>query len=267
MGTQPYSPMDGKATKRRLPHYRRVALATAIFLILVGLFVRAGFWQLDRADQKLALLASFSVGAEAEILRTPVNSEAADGLRYRRMELTGHYIPERQILLDNMVSGGLNGYQVLTPFRSGDLLVLVNRGWLRSAPDRTQLPDINVTAEPRSIIARINRFPVPGIRLEAPIDTGNIWPKRLLYPDQAALATILEADIPDYQLLLDPDQADGYQRDWQAVDIGPQKNYGYAFQWFSFAVLALVLFSIICIRWNRQYRETEIHQLHEQKPS
>ena len=214
--------MDGKATQAKRAHYRRLGIATVVFLILFGLFIRAGFWQLDRADQKLGLQTEFAAGAEAELLRAPVTSADAGELRYRRMELSGQYIPEQQILLDNMVAGGMNGYQVLTPFRTGDDVILVNRGWLRGSPDRSVLPDIGVDAAPRKLIGRINRFPAPGIRLDAPPDSDANWPKRLLYPDQTTLAKILRVEIPDYQLLLEPDQADGYQRDWQAVDIGPQ---------------------------------------------
>jgi surfeit locus 1 family protein len=267
MGTQPYNPAQAKATSVRRDYYRRMGIGTAIFLILFGLFIRAGFWQLDRAGQKLALQTSFAVGAEAERLRVLAGSEEAGKLRYRRFELAGSFDPEHQILLDNMVSGGLNGYQVLTPFRIGNKVVLVNRGWVPAAPDRSLLPDISVDATPRTIVARLNRLPAPGIRLDAPMTTANVWPKRMLYPDQQALAAILGLDVPDYQLLLEPDQADGYQRDWQAVGTGPERNYGYAFQWFAFALLALVLFSIICVRWNRQYRKITLHTQHEQKPS
>jgi surfeit locus 1 family protein len=44
-------------------------------------------------------------------------------------------------------------------------------------------------------------------------------------------------------LLLDPDQPDGFVRDWPRPTGGlaPALHLGYALQWFAFALIALVL--------------------------
>ena len=158
--------------------------------------------------------------------------------------------PDRQVLLDGIVENGTVGYQVLTPFRTGETLVMVNRGWVAAGIDRTKLPAIAVAAEQRTITARLNRLPEPGMRLAATAGESG-WPLRMLYPDSAALSEALGEAIPDYQLLLGPDQPDGYLREWKAVQKGPNTNYAYAFQWFCFALLAAVLYIIVLRRWLR----------------
>jgi surfeit locus 1 family protein len=85
-----------------------------------------------------------------------------------------------------------------------------------------------------------------------------------LFPARDEIAAALDKPVPDYQLLLEADQPDGYLRDWRAVDVGPERHYGYAFQWFAFAVMALVIFCILNVRWNRQHKKlSQTNDTHE----
>lgn len=249
MGQQPYSAAIARA------RYIRSAIATAILIALLALFVSAGIWQLGRAGEKHDLKAAFSAGSITEVLQQLVNDSEADDYRFRRFQLRGHYDPGHQILLDSIVEGGRNGYEVLTPFYTDGRIVMVNRGWLVAPADRSILPDIDVPGEERAITVRLNRFPVPGMRLAAADTKAVEWPQRMLFPLRDDIAVALDEPIPDYQLLLEADQADGYLRDWRAVDVGPERHYGYAFQWFAFAVMALVIYVVLNVRWNRQHKK------------
>ena len=74
----------------------------------------------------------------------------------------------RQILLDNMPSAdGRPGYRVLTPFRrtTGGALLLVDRGWVPLGDSREQLPALDVPDDAREITGRLDRPPVPGLRM------------------------------------------------------------------------------------------------------
>ena len=211
----------------------------------------AGLWQLDRADQKRALFSEYDLADENSVLRRlPSDSEAAD-LRYQLLELSGRYQPERQVLLDNMLSEGKPGYQVLTPLITIFGPVLVNRGWLPASADRGELPDVAVDRSDRTLRARLDRLPRPGIRLE-PTNSGDDspLPRRLQYPDAAQLRNQLGLDLPAYQLLLLPDQPDGYLRDWRPAVMGPDKHLGYAVQWFSFTAAILVIYFLLNIKRN-----------------
>jgi len=251
MGTQPYSEQTEPASGSVPPGLRRPIIATVVLAALLGLFFSAGFWQLDRADQKQAILDDFASAAAAEHRSELVPDETAGALRFSSFSLTGRYVPGKQVLLDNMTDGGTNGYQVLTAFRAGNRYVMVNRGWIRASGDRRVLPDVSIGGEKRTIIARLNRFPSPGLRLEQPAGPAASLPVRLLFPDRDALQQQLSIELPDYQLQLDPGQPDGFLRVWKAVNSGPEKHFGYAFQWFSFAALACIFYFILIYQWWR----------------
>jgi surfeit locus 1 family protein len=78
------------------------------------------------------------------------------------------------------------------------------------------------------------------------------WPRRMLYPDQATIAKALGQPIAGYQMLLTANQPDGYIRKWKALQVDPKTNYGYAFQWFSFATLTVIFYVILMARWRKE---------------
>lgn len=231
----------------------RLLVASVLLVLLLVLFINAGFWQLGRAAEKEVLEESFRTGAGMELLYEPVADEAAADNRYRRLQLEGRYLHDRQILLDNIVHGGVNGYEVLTPFRTANTTIMVNRGWVRANPDRRVLPDITVGDETRTVTGIVNRFPQPGMRFAAEFPADAPWPRRMLYPDQQAISDSLGTPVKSYQLLLVEDQPDGYARKWKALQTDPDTNYGYAFQWFSFATLASIFYAILFVRWTREH--------------
>jgi surfeit locus 1 family protein len=234
-----------------------------MLLVLLTIFISAGFWQLRRAAEKVAIEDSFATGADMELLYEPINDAAAADSRYRRLQLEGMFLPEQQILLDNIVHNGINGYEVLTPFVTGATTIMVNRGWIRANHDRRILPDISVTAEIRTVTGIVNKFPVPGIRFAAEYPDNMPWPRRLLYPDQPTIAKALGRPITSYQLLLTENQADGYKRKWKALTVNPNTNYGYAFQWFSFATLAIIFYVILMTRWIKDHQAAVRNSPHE----
>ena len=234
----------------------RSAIMTVLLIILLTIFISAGVWQLDRAGEKHDLNAAFSAGSIVETLTKPVSDADAAEYRFRLIKLSGRYDPDHQFLLDNIVAGGRNGYHILTPFISDEQTLMVNRGWLAANADRNILPAIDVDGELRSITARLNRLPTAGIKLGTPMEQASKWPRRMLYPTRDQIVAALDTPVQDYQLLLDADQANGYLRDWKAVPVGPEKHYGYAFQWFSFAIVTLVFYVILNIRWTRQHKKS-----------
>lgn len=251
-GNEHYSGQPRGATAAH--PYLRPAIATGMYLFLLVLFISAGRWQLGRAAEKEAIEDSFVTGAGMELLREPIDDKAAAENRYRRLQLEGYFLPDQQILLDNIVHGGVNGYEVLTPFETGTVTIMVNRGWVRANPDRRVLPDISVGEEPRTVTGIVNRFPAPGMRFDTEYPGDAPWPRRMLYPTQEAIADTLGKPVMSYQLLLVADQPDGYTRKWKALQVDPKTNYGYAFQWFAFAVVATVFYIILMRRWQSERR-------------
>jgi surfeit locus 1 family protein len=214
-----------------------------------------GAWQLERAAASGAALARFASGAREPALERPP-AELAEEERFRRLELRGTYAGEPQFLLDNMLHDGVVGYHVLTALRVPGVRerVLVNRGWVPAGSDRGVLPEIGVGAESRIVSGRLERLPRPGLRLgEAGDDSGPTPPVIVLqYPTAAELARLLGEPVFDYQLLLDPEAADGYAREWRAPALSPERHLGYAGQWAVFSMGAFAVAIVLAVRTVRR---------------
>lgn len=220
---------------------RRPALAIALLAIVAALCVSLGFWQLGRAGERRAAAERVEAARELPASRLRTADAADPALRHRKVVTRGRYVPERQVLIDNIVRGGVPGYYVLTPFApdDGGPWVIVNRGWVRADYDRTVLPDVGVDGQPRRIEGVLDRLPSPGLRL-GPVPTGESdVPVRVMsFPTIDALEGSLGRPLYGYQLLLDPGQPDGFARDFPTPGLSPERHLGYAVQWWLFGAVA-----------------------------
>jgi surfeit locus 1 family protein len=234
------------------PFPLRVAiLATAL---LVAACVALGCWQLGRSRQKQALIDEFESG-EASVI--DVSARTLAGLpRYQSVSADGAYDPRRQILLDNMPSvDGRPGYRVLTPFRrdGGGSLLLVDRGWVSLGESREHRPALDVAGGERRVVGRLDRLPVPGLRLgDRGVTPEGEWPRVMNFPTAEALAEALGSPVEPQIVLLDPRSPDGYERKWQpALRVSPARHLAYAIQWFAFGGVALLALLLAALRRRR----------------
>jgi surfeit locus 1 family protein len=230
----------GRASRRFAPTLGFSLLALAG----LALFVALGRWQLDRAEEKRALLDAFARGGD-RVLELPSGLSPVD--RYQRLRARGRYDPARQFLLDNMTRDGQAGFRVLTPLALEDgRVLLVDRGFVPGSGDRSRLPDIAVQDTPREVAGRADSLPRPGIELEAPPATG--WPRIVSFPRIEEIGDALGRRVFPQVLLLDADQPDGYARAWTPATAGPDRHVGYAVQWFGFAAVTAILWVLLSFR-------------------
>lgn len=220
-------------------------------LLASSLFGSLGIWQLGRAGEKRAIFAAYALGTNGT-LQEGLGGANAGEQRYQLLRLQGHYDPGNQVLLDNMSHAGRPGYQVLTPFITAGGSVLVNRGWVPASGDRSRLPDVDVSDQPRLLTGRIDRLPRPALRLPADtVASTSPWPRRLLFPTVAEISAQTGYTLRDFQLLLNPDETDGFVREWKPALMEPEKHVGYAIQWFGLAATVVVVFVILAWRQLR----------------
>jgi surfeit locus 1 family protein len=224
--------------------------AILLTLIAAGLFSSLGVWQLGRAEQKQAIFDAYALGT-AEQTREGLGGVDASEQRYQLLRLRGQYDSAHQVLLDNMSHAGRPGYHILTPFITAGGSVLVNRGWVPADGDRRHLPHISVSTQPRTLAGRIDRLPRPGLRLAGADSTGLPWPRRLLFPTTEEIAAQTGYALRDFQLLLNPGEADGFVREWRPALMEPGTHVGYAIQWFGLAVTVVSIFVILAWRHLR----------------
>lgn len=212
-----------------------------------ALTIHLGVWQLRRGHEKEALDRQYAAAA----LQPPVDlgrSVPAAGIAAIGASAQGEYLAQRQLLLDDQVHDGTAGYEVWTPLRLQDgRLLIVNRGWIPSGPDRRQLPDPPAPAGEQQLRGLWRALPEPGLRLGgacAPAHPPAQWPRTVLYPTAADLACFYGEPVLSGELLLAPEAAGGYLREWRVSDTGfpPARHYAYAAQWFAFALTLLALF-------------------------
>jgi surfeit locus 1 family protein len=169
--------------------------------------------------------------------------------------VTGEWDGSRQFLLDNRTRDGRAGYEVMTPLQLGDgRWLLVNRGWVPFEGYRDRLPNVDLSSSDGTvtIAGRLDELPTAGLAggRAAPAISGG-WPRVTAYPLPAELARSLGVDskrLESRVLLLDASAPDGYRRDWKPYAKGPEQNWSYAIQWWSFAVLLLVLFVVMNLK-------------------
>jgi len=223
---------------------------TLATLVMFGVLLALGFWQLDRAEQKKALLSQYGGKAEQTVFRLEADLGSTRGLNYRSATVTGHYDNRHQMLLDNRTQAGRVGYEVLTPFliRESGVAVLVNRGWVPLGQTRDRLPDVDVSGQPRQIAGRI-RIPPEKVFMLGEEGPRQGWPWRIQQIRIKALSGELGRPLLPVVLLLDADEPDGFVRRWKPLaGFGPERNIGYAVQWFGLAITLLVIYLVVNTR-------------------
>lgn len=230
-------------------------IVTLAGLATVLVTARLGLWQLDRARQKEAIQAS----VEARVLMPELqlaalaNDPADAAVQHHRVaRVSGHWMPEHTVFLDNRPMNGRPGFYVLTPLRLDDgSAILVQRGWQprdRHDPRRTQ-PVPSPTDTMVQVRGRV--APPPSRLMEfAPAEQGpirqnldwNAFPQEIGRPLRPVTLQQLEpALVCDASLTCDQTLNDELRRDWTVVAGSADKNRGYATQWFALSVLVLVL--------------------------
>lgn len=212
-----------------------------LVLIVVPVMCRLGYWQFERAQEKVALQEQFELRMNNAAVDFTGLSGGLEGMRYQTIRMQGAYDAQHQFVLDNLPRERQVGYGIITPFNlSSGETVLVQRGWQPRDLDRRQLPDVAVAENSRSVQGKIN---VPGKAFglgEMSLESG--WPLRIQYVDYAAMSERLDREVIPMIVMLNDEEPDGYARDWQPIAQSPNKNYSYMFQWLAMAIAVIVLF-------------------------
>lgn len=224
----------------------------AVALTVAGalLFVRLGFWQLHRAEEKETLLRRYATSASAPLQNFDRVAATPPADAYPKVRVSGRYLADRLYLLDNPRHDARGGEEIYAPFQvhGHDRLLLVDLGFLpgnggEALPEPPPLPTTEVTLQGLYV-------PPPGVAFEMGGDALTRqaqWPKKTIYLDLSQVAADLGHVLYPRLLALDPDPAAVYVRkrtlDFSAMP--PSRHRAYAFQWFTFAVAAVVILLVL----------------------
>lgn len=248
---------------------RPAALASHLLVLaVVAVLVTLGQWQVqrleERRDQNERLeqrLAAPPVDV-TELASRPSLDDAA--LEYRRVTVTGTYLPEEELLLEGRQLRGQSGRDSFLPLQLEDgTLVLVRRGWV---PRELGPPPLEDAAPPAGEVT------VEGY-LERSVPEPGFGPRN---PTEGELAVIQVPDVdriaeqlpgPTFPMIVrltaqDPPPVASDAVAARGLDalpaIHPQEPFdegshlSYAIQWHTFALLALIAYVAF---WRARLRD------------
>lgn len=230
-------------------------LFALLILVVAGVCVRLGFWQVDRLEERRAE----NEARRARLARAPMplgtavgagveeRAAALDSLPWRRVAARGVYDYRREVVLSARSHDGIVGVYVVTPLQVADsVAVPVLRGWL-PAPGGFRAELARGRPEGAGDTTGVVGVVFPGRRGgRGVVDTlpAEDGPHPVLAElDPALLDRLLPYRVAPFYLHLPPDTTAAavslpLRLDLPALDDGP--HLGYAIQWFGFAAIALV---------------------------
>jgi surfeit locus 1 family protein len=236
-----------------------VALAA---LATMALTARLGFWQLQRADDKnhrRALMAQRMAQGDlpaSQLAQQP--SDLPDQL-YRSARVSGIWLGQHTIHLENRQMNGRPGFFTLTPLLLADgSAVLVQRGWqprhiqdrtlVQTPPNSTEIIHLQGRIQPppsslfefNSPTASQNTLASTAIRLNIALDA---FSREIGHP----LRPLSLLQLQDEEICLVGHACKAIKhtflvRAWEPPSTDVSKHHGYAFQWFGLCTLIGGLF-------------------------
>lgn len=224
-------------------------VAGLVVVLLAGVFIRLGFWQLQRLDERRA---SNEVGAQ-RLAADPVPLEdilveAGDdpaSIEFRPVTLRGVYDANEEVLIRSQVELGQAGFHVITPLSGdGTPATLVNRGWVPLLMDTPPVP-----AAPEPGLVEIEGWihlsqAKPPLGAEEPQGDVDVFNRVDIQRIGAQISyelvdvyVVAGGDGNQLPIALDPPDFS---------DEGP--HLAYAIQWFGFALIGLVGFFFLARR-------------------
>ncbi len=215
-------------------------------LLFCLFFIRLGFWQLARADEKEQLLAT----QHQQATQAPIDwqSGSVPPTQYQPIHVRGHFMPVT-LLLDNQHYQHQFGYDVLTPLvvEKGKV-VLIDRGFVPANSNREMLPSITTPTGEMEVVGSAY-FPS-----DKNWALGNIFDSKqtslavIELVDARIVGQFLHKSVYPFIIRLRPDAAHGFVRDWPVVAMSPSRHFAYAVQWFAMALVILMLYVMLNIK-------------------
>ncbi len=228
---------------------RKWLLMTLFMFVASAVCIRLGIWQLDRLDQRRAFNSQVeNMRAATQLNLNEGVPEDISSMEWRAVTVTGEYDFENQLALRNQSHDNQFGYHLVTPLLfdpstgSGQApgAVLVDRGFIPADADWHSFDEpgeVTVTGQIRlgsgkpAIGGVADPLPVDGEKLEvwnnfdlARIPAQFPYPILNVYVQPNVDAADVTPPIPSQPV----------------IELTEGPHFGYALQWFSFAVIFLV---------------------------
>lgn len=227
--------------------FRLIPLLSTLIVCALGLVL--GEWQTRRAAEKEAIAHTMQQRGQMPALTSADLQRAPDEIAFRRMKMSGQFVREWPLYLDNRPIHGVAGFYVMMPFKpqGSEQHVMVARGWQPRNPSvRTRMPELKT---PEGIVTldgviRVGMSRVMQLGTKEPLKPGAI----LQNLDVADASKETGLEMADFILDQTSDAVDGLLRDWPLPSAGADKHKAYAFQWYALSLMAFIFFVVTGFR-------------------
>jgi len=245
--------MSAPIVAGRRYRFRPKPVVSAATFLFVCLTLWLSSWQFDRAAQKRQIEQAYlgSLELPPKDLAGVDFAAGPGALRFLKVAAEGSFAPGESLLVDNRLLRNVPGYWVLDAFlpdgRGAPSALLVARGWIPAGADRSVVP--RPPAPPAGRIA-ISGYLLPdssgALELSADTVSGNVWQNAKIGP----MGDALGRELAPMLLVLD-DPGPGLEPIRIEPDFKVLTSVSYAWQWLSFALLAVGLYVGLNLRRAR----------------
>lgn len=236
-----------------------LVLAVAVVCILLGNWQFARLAEVRANNDLLAERLDQPPADLAQLAGSDGDGADEQALEFRRVEVTGVYRPDEEILQRNRQHQGQQGFHLLTPMELNDGgVVLVRRGWV---PAQLAEPPVTEALPPDGEVT------VTGV-LERPVDQPSFGASdpdegvldRVFHTDTARLARQIDGPLFPMVLRLEtqrpplPDDPGELPVAVPRPELDEANHLSYGVQWYSFAALAVIIYGAWL--WTNHRRRT-----------
>ena len=218
-----------------------------------------GFWQLQRLQEKLAVIEAFEARVTAPAVAPPPAGAPVAEIEFQRVSATGRYLVDKEVLILGRPFDGNTGFHVVVPFALDDgRVILINRGWipekfgpLPRRPARLAPPRDSVTVNGLVHVVR------PKGRFVPDNEPGrDMW--FTITPSEIGAAKGLDAVATYYIDRLRPTPRDRQLPIGASTEVSVRNDHlQYAITWFSFAISRAVIYVLYHRRRSREEAAAE----------
>lgn len=240
-------------------NFKPALIPTLAFILILPCLIALGFWQLDRAAQKKALIEGIaSAQTQTPLTLQAYMKESADSQLYHSLAIQGRFLPGDDLLLMHVQVQGQTGYDVLSTFETeyeGRMLyILVNRGFvpeavLKACTAQGSCPFWTLNpSQTRVIRGIITRPQATRFILGETVPEPKVRPLAIQRTELPAITLITGRTYLPVILLMQDSSQEGLVTHWALNLMPPEKHLGYAVQWFGLALCLIVIYVVVNLR-------------------
>lgn len=219
------------------------------FLVLISL----GTWQVYRLVWKNSLISNYLYKFNNEIIKYNKNFSFNDDFEYRRINIEGKFINEKEILIIGKTFEGNAGFHLITPILTTEnKVLLINRGWINEKLKLRSSRSFDISTENITIDGIIRKPQKKGYFVPENDPIGNFW--FTIKPIQIEKALKLKNFDLEKKFYVDVIRKKGKLVLPIGVSGNPNfrnQHLTYAITWYSLAITLFIIYFLFHLKEKR----------------